>query len=83
MRYAPQVAWQIIDGEVMIVDLASGQTMGLNPTATWLWSHLDGHSASELTDEMTSAFDVSRNDAEKDVNEFIQLLREKDLIADS
>ena len=83
MRLSPQVAWQIIDGEAILVDLASGKTIGLNPTATWLWSHLDGRSASELTEEMTSSFNVSRGDAEKDVSEFLNALRERKLISES
>ncbi len=83
MRAASQVAWQIIDGEAILVDLASGKTIGLNPTATWLWSHLEGRDASELADEMTSSFDVDRSDAEKDVDDFLRLLRERKLIAES
>ncbi len=83
MRIAQQVAWQIIDGEALLVDLGTGKTLGLNPTATWLWSHLDGRSATELAAELAAAFDVSSSDAERDVDEFLALLRRKNLISES
>ena len=81
MRIAPQVAWQIVDGEAIVVDLDSGKTLGLNPTATWLWSHLDGRDARQLAEELVSEFDVSRDEAEHDVSDFLRILNERKLIS--
>jgi len=81
MRIAPQVAWQIVDGEAIVVDLDSGKTLGLNPTATWLWSHLDGRDARQLAEELASEFDVSRDEAEHDVSDFLRILNERKLIS--
>ena len=83
MRASSQVAWQVIDGEAILVDLASGKTLGLNATATWLWSHLDGRSPNELAEGLSSAFDVSRDDAENDVRDFLRLLEERNLVSES
>lgn len=83
MRIAKQVAWQIVDGEAIVVDLDSGKTLGLNPTATFLWSHLDGRDARQLADELMSEFDVERAEAEHDVADFLRILNERNLIAAS
>jgi hypothetical protein len=83
MRIARQVAWQVIDGEAMIVDLDSGKTLGLNETATWIWSHLDGRTAIDLAADLAAEFAISPVDAERDVNEFLSVLRERKLIAES
>jgi hypothetical protein len=83
MRIATQVAWQIVDGEAIVVDLDSGKTLGLNPTATWLWAHLDGRDARQLADGLMSEFDVDRNEAEHDVDDFLRMLADRKLIANS
>ena len=83
MRIATQVAWQIVDGEAIVVDLDSGKTLGLNPTATWLWSHLDGRDARQLAEELMLEFEVGRDEAEHDVGDFLRMLTERKLISNS
>ena len=38
---APRLAWQIIDGEAVVIDLAKGRQIGLNATGSLVWSLLD------------------------------------------
>lgn len=79
----PQVAWQIIDGEAVIVDLATGATIGLNPTATFLWSHLDGRDATALAEALAAEFEVERAEADADVRDFLGQMQERKLIIDT
>jgi hypothetical protein len=83
MRSASQVAWQIVDGEAIVVDLGSGKTIGLNPTATFLWSQLDGRDETELARALVSDFDVDPDQAASDVRDFLRTMRERNLIAES
>ena len=83
-KIGPQVAWQIVDGEAIVVDLASGNTIGLNPVATFLWSHLDGdHDDAALVTAVISEFEVSPADAAHDTREFLDEMKRRTLIVDS
>lgn len=81
-RYArnDRVAWQLIDGEAVLINLASGETLGLNETGGWIWSQMDGRSAEELSAAIASQFDVNESEASRDVTEFIDVLLSKGLL---
>ena len=40
LRIPSRLAWQVIDGEAVLIDLAHGKSLGLNPTGTFVWSLL-------------------------------------------
>jgi methyltransferase-like protein len=83
-KIGSQVAWQIVDGEAIVVDLASGNTIGLNPAATFLWSQIDGtHDDKALTSALISEFDVSAAEAENDTREFLDEMKRRTLIVDA
>lgn len=83
-KIGPQVAWQIVDGEAIVVDLASGSTIGLNPTGTYLWSQIDGgRDVEALTDSVASYFEISREEAASDTNAFVSELQRRALIVDA
>jgi len=71
LRIAPHVAWQIVDGEAVIVDLSSGKTMGLNPSATFIWSHIDGREESQIANMTAEQFGIDRGEAASDVHQFL------------
>ena len=80
----PNVAWQIVDGEAIVVDLASGKTIGLNATGTFLWSRLDGSSDPRaLAAAMAAEFDVAGDEALSDTNEFLSEMSGRELIVDA
>ncbi|HEX8172987.1 MAG TPA: PqqD family protein [Thermoanaerobaculia bacterium] len=83
MHVAKEIAWQVVDGEAIIVDLASGKTIGLNPTGTYLWTQLDGRDEHELAAALAAKFDVDQESASRDVREFLSLLRERRLLTES
>ena len=76
------MAWQIVDGEAVIVDLATGATIGLNPTATFLWSHLDGRDETALAEALAAEFEVDRSEADADVRDFLGQMQQRKLIVD-
>ena len=82
-KIGPNVAWQIVDGEAIIVDLASGNTIGLNSTGTFLWSQIDGgRDDSSIAAALASEFDVSLETAEADTREFLETMHGSALVVD-
>lgn len=82
-KVGSQVAWQIVDDEAVVIDLASGMTIGLNPTAAFLWSHLAGHSEDELIAALAEEFEIDDATARADVHAFLADMRERKLIEDA
>jgi hypothetical protein len=63
------------DGEGVIVDTRSAFYFGLNKTAAFLWDKLQKEkdvTALQLTDALCARFEVSREDASRDVEEFLR-----------
>lgn len=80
LKLAPQVAWQVIDGEAVIIDLASGVTIGLNPSGTFIWTKLLEQDAAAAADAVASEYGIAREEAIADVAELIATLRERNLV---
>ena len=70
----PRVAWQVIGGEGVLVDLASGRTLGLNETGGFVWSKIDEQSIDDIGLSLSSQHEVSAATARNDVAEFVELL---------
>ena len=81
-RYARngRVAWQVIDGEAVLVDLVSGDTLGLNETGGWIWSQIDERPVDEIGAQLASRFNLPVADAQRDVAEFIDSLASSGLL---
>lgn len=82
-KIASHVAWQVVDGEAVIINVASGATIGLNPTATFIWTQLDGRSQSELAAATASQFGVEPGRAAADVEEILGEWQRRSLIVDA
>jgi hypothetical protein len=71
-----------IGGETVIVPVRRGAVdinmlFVLNPTASCLWIHLDGHHTSDdLVEELLARFETDRTTAQADVKAFLDSLRE-------
>lgn len=53
----------------------------LNPTASFLWDALiQPRTAAELTQMMTEEFEVSRETAQTDVEQFLEMLTQNDMV---
>lgn len=77
-----QVAARILDGEAVVINLESGVYVGLNPSATALWSVLEAgpRSASALTDALARAHDVDVDEVRTDVQFFLEGLEREGLV---
>ncbi len=83
-KIGPKVAWQIVDGEAIVVDLASGRTIGLNPSGTLLWSKIDGaRDDRELVAALMTEFEVAPDAAETDTREFLDEMTRRALVVDA
>lgn len=80
---APQVAWQILEEEAILIDLATGATLGLNPTGTYIWSQIGGRPEEQIAASTAEQFDVDADTAASDVREFLAMLRARNLIVDA
>ena len=79
MRIAPHLAWQIVDGEGVIVDLAGRRVIGLNPTASLVLSLLDTHQEGAIAAEIARCFEVDEPTARNDTRDFLEWLRARGL----
>jgi methyltransferase-like protein len=83
-KIGPNVAWQIVDGEAIIVDLASGSTIGLNPAGTFVWSQIDGSRDDDaIAAAVAAEFDVSSEVAASDTREFLETMHGRALLVDA
>jgi hypothetical protein len=77
LRLSPRLAWQTVDGEVVVIDLPNGQVLGLNSSASAIWSLLWNHDAPTVAAELVRRFDVEEERADRDVAEFIAQLQQR------
>lgn len=83
MRIAPELAWQMVDGEGVVVDLPRRRVLGLNPTASLIWSLLPSANEEEITAQVTQRFEVDEPRARADVREFLAALEARGFLVPS
>ena len=72
---------QEIDGETVLLDLASESFFGLDEVSTRVWQLLgEGVGRDRLIDTLLDEYDVDREVLEKDVGELLQRLAEAGLV---
>lgn len=82
-RPHPALAWQEIDGEGVVMDLARGKVLGLNPVGAFIWSHLPDHDAEAVAHALAGRFDVDLETARDDVRTFLDELLAEGLITEA
>lgn len=69
------------DGESVLVDLDTKRYYQLNETATVIWRALaDGRSKPEIVDQLTSAYDVTREHAGSCVDRVVEHVKAHRLV---
>jgi sulfatase maturation enzyme AslB (radical SAM superfamily) len=58
VRIAPELAWQVVDGEGVIVDLPRRCMLGLSPSAAFIWSRIETETEEEIAAGLARTFDV-------------------------
>ena len=72
---------QEVDNEVLIFDKKDNKIHQLNETASFIWEKCDGiNSIDVIVSELVSDFNISLEEAEKDVLNTLSLFRENHLL---
>jgi hypothetical protein len=75
------VEWREVDGEVVALDVRASTYFVVNHTGAAIWPRLvAGATHAELVTEIRDRYCVADEDAARHVDEFLESLREKDLL---
>jgi coenzyme PQQ synthesis protein D (PqqD) len=73
--------WREVEGEVVAFELRTSTYLGVNKTGASVWPALaEGATRAELVARLEEKFGVDRARAEKDLDAFLETLRERDLL---
>ncbi|MGE5596738.1 MAG: PqqD family protein [Hyphomicrobiales bacterium] len=72
---------QVVGNEIVLLNLDSGFYYSLNSVGAFIWRHLEsGAGIAGLEDRISAEYEVSRDQAKADLDEFIEELREHGLV---
>jgi hypothetical protein len=83
LRRHPDVAWQTIGDEAVVMSLAEGRVLGLNPAGALVWSLVEERDEDGLVAAVVERFDTEAAAAREDVRGFVALLRERGLLVEA
>lgn len=83
LRRHPDVAWQTIGDEAVLMSLAERRVLGLNPTGTLVWTLVEERDEDGLVRAVTERFATAEAEARQDVRAFLSLLRGRGLIVEA
>ena len=83
LRRHPDVAWQTIGDEAVVMSLAEGRVLGLNPTGALVWSLVEERDEDGLVAAVVERFATEAAAAREDVRDFLALLRERGLVLEA
>jgi hypothetical protein len=70
------ITWREVDGETIVLDLATSRYVGVNRTGSVLWTQLArGTTADDLADALVDEFEVAPELARDDVATFLGACR--------
>lgn len=77
----PSVVAREIDGEVLVLDRRGNRLHQFNRTASFVWRRCgEGLSMEQIVEALVRDFDVSEEAARRDLQDFLRLLGDMDLI---
>jgi len=78
---APRCAWQVVEGEVVLLDLHGRRIMGLNPVGSFAFQLIDGaRTVADLSAAVAARFGIPTDRALADVRLFLGELRRRALV---
>jgi Coenzyme PQQ synthesis protein D (PqqD) len=84
VRLSPDVVFRDLEGEAVILDLASGRYFGLNAVGTRIWTLLDaGTPVDRIVSTIADEYDADPEQITRDVNALIDELSSRGLIVPS
>jgi hypothetical protein len=79
---APDVAWRDVAGEIVAVNVRSGDYFTFNEVGRLVWLDLTGGGSLEATAaRIAEEYDVARPQATADTRRFVEMLCEKRLVS--
>ena len=79
---SPEVLFQEVSGETVLLDLSSENYFGLDKIGTRIWELLNGGaSVGEVVDALLEEYDTDRKTLERDLAELLEKLAEAGLIS--
>jgi hypothetical protein len=83
LRRVRDVAWQQIGDEAVVMSLAEGRVLGLNPTGALVWSLLEERDEDGLVAAVVERYATDERHAREDVRGFLSLLRARGLVSEA
>jgi hypothetical protein len=83
LRIAPSIAWRLIDGEAVVLDLSGQRTLGLNRTASLVWSLLADHDEPRIVEAVVRRFEIDAETARADVRRLLATLHQQGLLVEA
>lgn len=78
---SPQTASRIIDGEAVIIIPQEDNVKVLNGVGSRIWELLNGtRDVKQISSEISNEFDISHDEAFKDITEFVNELYQKNMV---
>ena len=82
LELSPEVLFQEVSGEIVLLDLASESYFGLDEVGARVWTLLsEGRALGEVLDALLEEYEVDRATLESDVGELLNQLLEAGLIS--
>jgi hypothetical protein len=83
LRRHPDVAWQTIGDEAVVMSLGERRVLGLNATGALVWSLVEERDEEGLVAAVLERFATEEHTAREDVRGFLALLRERGLVVEA
>jgi hypothetical protein len=83
LRRQRDLAWQRIGDEAVVMSLAEGRVLGLNPAGALVWSLIEERDEDGIVAAVVERFATSADEARADVRGFVALLRQRGLVAEA
>lgn len=81
VRRKPEILYNQVDGEVVMLHFDRGEYYGFNPVASFIWENIgEPTMVSQLIVKLLAEFEVDQITCERQTIEFLQALAEKELI---
>jgi len=81
IRIRKDVVFRDLEGELVLLNLATGVYFGLDPIGTRIWALIDdGHTADEIVNRITAEYEVGAEACRADLEKFFATLRDNDLV---
>lgn len=81
-QLSPDVLYRDLDGQAVILDLASGLYFGLNEVGTRIWTLMsEGRNVDDIAQILSREYKADRATIEQDIRDLTDALRARNLIS--